>query len=77
MLDRGDACRRREHYDRLLGLDHAGWAWESAQRNPEGRRLLRSYQRGRLLRKSPPVRVLASEKGDEPAAWGWLIRAIR
>jgi hypothetical protein len=68
----GGGWRRQERYNQLMSLDHAGWAWEAARRHAEARQLLRSYRRGRLLRRTPPVRVLAPGKGEEPAAWGWL-----
>jgi hypothetical protein len=62
--------RDQSRYDRLLPLDLAGWAWEALLRRPGGGGLGR-LDAGRLLRLSPPIRLIETDADASALAWGW------
>lgn len=76
---RPPAWNERSVYDRMLTLDHAGWTWEALRRRLGDAGRILPVSESRLLRRSPPLRLIETPNDDGPEIWGWRFprRAIR
>ncbi|WP_419247591.1 transcriptional regulator domain-containing protein [Roseibium aggregatum] len=66
-----ECWQNRAHYQCLLTLDRADWAWEFLRRHPDCPRILADPASRKLLRSAPPLSLVTQKTAPNQAlAWG-------